>query len=104
MYDERNNSQLFDIAQGHVCRCHLIYYKQISSNDLLCDQDMVIFNFHHLIFDYPSMDIFLDDLNYAYTTGQLFTNDETDLRYLDCKYLTLLSISYYFSLLFRCYH
>jgi NRPS condensation-like uncharacterized protein len=86
MHDEKLNSQHFDLAQGQVFRCHLVYYKQISSNDLLSDKDAIIFNFHHALFDYPSMNVFLNDLNQAYTTGQLPTNDETALRYLDCKY------------------
>ncbi|UJR18563.1 hypothetical protein I4U23_005470 [Adineta vaga] len=83
MYDEKRNSQYFDLTQGLVFRCHLIYYKQISSNDLLCDKDVIIFNFHHALFDFPSMDIFLRDLNQAYTTNQLSTDDNMNLRYLD---------------------
>ena len=84
MHNEKGNSQLFDLAQGLVFRCHLIYYKQISSNDLLCDKDAIIFNFHHALFDFPSMNVFLNDLNQAYTTSQLSVNDNT-LRYLDCE-------------------
>jgi NRPS condensation-like uncharacterized protein len=86
MHDEKRNSQYFDLAQGQVFRCHLVYYKQISSNDLLYNKDAIIFNFHHALFDFPSMNVFLDDLNQAYTTGHLPTNNETTLRYLDCKY------------------
>jgi NRPS condensation-like uncharacterized protein len=86
MHDEKRNSQHFDLAQGPVFRCHLVFHKQISSNDLLCDKDAIIFNFHHALFDFPSMNVFLHDLNEAYTTGQLPKNDETVLRYLDCKY------------------
>ena len=85
MYNEKSNSRLFDLAEGLVFRCHLIYYKQISSNDLLCHKDAILFNFHHALFDYPSMHLFLHDLNQAYTTGQL-TIDGTTLRYLDCEY------------------
>ena len=59
MHDEKRNSQLFDLAQGLVFRCHIVYYKQISSNDLLSDKDAIIFNFHHALFDFPSMDVFL---------------------------------------------
>ena len=85
MHNEKGNSQLFDLSQGLVFRCHLVYYKQISSNDLLCDKDALIFNFHHALFDVLSMDVFLRDLNYAYTAGQLTNDDDTTLRYLDCK-------------------
>jgi hypothetical protein len=86
MQDEQTNSQHFDLAQGLVFRCHIVYYKQISSNNVLFNKDVLIFNFHHALFDFPSIDIFLDDLNQAYTTGQLPINDDTDPSYLDCKY------------------
>jgi hypothetical protein len=85
MHDEKRNSLLFNLAQGLVFRCHLVYHNQISSNDLLCDKDVIIFNFHHALFDFPSMDVFLHDLDQAYKTGQLFANDNTALRYIDCK-------------------
>ncbi|CAF4163090.1 unnamed protein product, partial [Adineta steineri] len=81
--NEKRNSQLFDLTQGLVFRCHLVYYKQISSYHLLSDKDLLIFNFHHALFDFPSMNIFLHDLNQAYTTGQLLYDDNTNLRYLD---------------------
>jgi len=86
IYNEKCNSQLFNLDEGVVFRCHLVYYKQISSNNLLCDKDALIFNFHHASFDFPSMDIFLDDLNQVYSTGQLKTEDDTCLRYFDCEY------------------
>ncbi|CAF1462327.1 unnamed protein product, partial [Adineta steineri] len=59
LHDEKCNPHLFDLAQGLVFRCHIIYYKQISSNRLLSHQDIVIFNFHHALFDFPSMEVFL---------------------------------------------
>ncbi|CAF4165784.1 unnamed protein product, partial [Adineta steineri] len=83
LHDERRNPHLFDHIQGLVFRCHLVYYKQISSSDLLSDKDILIFNFHHALFDFPSMNIFLHDLNQAYTTDQLLYDDNTNLRYLD---------------------
>jgi hypothetical protein len=86
MHEEKRNPQLFDLAHGLVFRCHIVHYNQISSKDLLSDKDVLIFNFHHALFDFPSMDVFLHDLNQAYTTGQLFIGDNTTLRYLDCKY------------------
>ncbi|CAF4382473.1 unnamed protein product, partial [Adineta steineri] len=36
-----------------------------------------------VLFDFPSMNIFLHDLNQAYTTGQLLYDGNTNLRYLD---------------------
>jgi len=85
LYDEQRNSQHFDLIQGLVFRCHLVYYKQISSNDLLSDKDVLIFNFHNAIFDSLSMDVFLHDLNQVYTTGQLIFDNDTTLRYIDCE-------------------
>ncbi|CAF0911476.1 unnamed protein product [Adineta steineri] len=83
LHDEKRNPHLFDLAQGLVFRCHLVYCKQISSNDLLSHKDLLIFNFHHALFDFSSMNIFLHDLNQAYTTDQLLYDDSTNLRYLD---------------------
>jgi NRPS condensation-like uncharacterized protein len=85
MHNEKCNTQLFNLAEGLVFRCHLVYHEHISSNDLLTDKDGIIFNFHHAFFDFPSMNMFLHDLDEAYKTGQLHRNDESDLRYLDCK-------------------
>jgi hypothetical protein len=101
VFDETRNSQLFNLAQGLVFRCHIVYYKQISSNTLLSDKDVVIFNFHHAFFDFPSTDVFLHDLSQAYSTGQLTTNDDTTLRYVDCKYeyfLYIFHLTPFFSL------
>jgi NRPS condensation-like uncharacterized protein len=86
MYDEKRNSQLFNLAQGLVFRCHVLHYKKISANGFLSDKDVLILNFHHALFDFLSMNVFLHDLNQAYSTGQLTTDDDTTLRYLDCEY------------------
>ena len=94
MHEEKRNSQLFDLAQGLVFRCHILHYKEISATDILSDKDALIFNFHHAMFDFPSMKMFLDDLNQAYTTGQLSYDDSTTLRYLDCKYKYFLYIPF----------
>ncbi|CAF4029589.1 unnamed protein product, partial [Adineta steineri] len=83
IHEENYNPHLFNLAQGLVFRCHIVYYKQISSNHLLSHKDLLIFNFHHALFDFPSMELFLHDLNQAYTTGQLLYGDNSNLRYLD---------------------
>jgi hypothetical protein len=85
MYNEKGNFQLFNLAEGLVSRCHLIHYKEISPSDLLTDEDAIIFNFHEAVFDFPSMNVFLHDLDQAYKTGQLTTDDDTILRYVDCE-------------------
>ncbi|CAF4183251.1 unnamed protein product, partial [Adineta steineri] len=83
LFDEKYSPHLFDLTQGLVFRCHIVYYKQISSNYLVSNKDTLIFNFHHSLFDLSSMQVFLHDLNQAYTTGQLLYDDNTSLRYLD---------------------
>jgi hypothetical protein len=85
MHVEKSNSQLFNLAQGLVFRCQLLHHKQISSSDLLTDKDAIIFNFHHALFDFPSMNIFLHDLGHVYKTGQLLGEEDNSLRYLDCE-------------------
>ena len=105
MHNEKRNSQLFDLAQGLVFRCHIVHYKQIPPTDLISHKDLIIFNFHHATFDYPSMHIFLTDLNQAYTTGQLSADNGKSLRYLDCNYQQSFSCAESFfslSLLCRC--
>ncbi len=91
MHNEKVNSQLFHLAQGLVFRCHLIYHEHISSNNLLTDKDTIIFNFHHALFDFPSMNVFLHELDHIYETGRLFRDNDSDLRYLDrkCQYFLL---------------
>ncbi|CAF0935758.1 unnamed protein product [Adineta steineri] len=81
--NEKCNPQLFDLTQALVFRCHIIYYKQISSNNILSDRDIIIFNFHPALFDYPSINLFLYDLDQAYKTGQLTSHNATTLRYID---------------------
>ncbi|CAF1491786.1 unnamed protein product, partial [Adineta steineri] len=83
LHDEKRNPHLFDLTQGLVFRCHVIYHKQIFPNHLLSDKGLLVFSFHHAAFDFPSMEVFLQDLNQAYTTSQLLYDNSTNLRYLD---------------------
>ncbi|CAF1547888.1 unnamed protein product, partial [Adineta ricciae] len=83
VHDEQTNCHHFDLSRGVVFRFHIVYHKQKPSSEVLSMNDVLIFNFHHAIFDLASMDIFLDDLNRAYTTGQLANDDRPALRYLD---------------------
>ena len=86
MHNEKRNSQLFDLSEGRVFRCHILRRMPITkNNDILSHKDGVIFNFHHGLFDSPSMDVFLHDLNEAYTTGVLCSGGTSQLRYIDCK-------------------
>jgi hypothetical protein len=83
--NEKRNSQIFNLTEGLVFRCHLVHYKRTLSNDLLTDNDAIVFNFHHALFDFPSINIFLNDLDQVHKTGQLPREEDNALRYLDCK-------------------
>ncbi|CAF1648561.1 unnamed protein product, partial [Adineta ricciae] len=83
IYNEKYNSELFNLSQGQVFRCRAVYYKQIPTNFLISDKDIIIFNFHPAFFDLQSMNIFLHDLNRAYFTNELSCDDDNNLRYLD---------------------
>jgi hypothetical protein len=85
MHDERGNPFLFDLTQGRVSRLHVVRRYSSTNNSFLIKDDAIIFNFHHALFDFPSMDIFHHDLNQAYITGQLQLNNNNELRYLDCR-------------------
>jgi hypothetical protein len=85
LHNEKRNSQIFNLTEGLVFRCHLVHYKRTLSNDLLTDNDAIVFNFHHALFDFPSINIFLNDLDQVHKTGQLPREEDNALRYLDCK-------------------
>lgn len=92
MHDERGNPFHFDHSRGLVFRCHIVHYMHISLDNLLHENDIIIFNFHHGFFDYPSMEIFHRDLDKAYTTGQLTINNN-DLRYIDCQFIFVIVLT-----------
>ncbi|CAF1439300.1 unnamed protein product [Adineta ricciae] len=77
LYNEQTNSKLFDLSLGLVFRCHIVYHKHTSRKGIVGERDVLILNFHHAVFDLSSMNIFLDDLNQAYTTNQLRTDDDS---------------------------
>ena len=98
MHNERGNPHNFNLSKGLVCRCHVLYHKSISKKRILCEKDALIFNFHHALFDFPSMAVFRQELDEAYTTGHLTNDDGTTLRYLDCM-LTAFFLQYYTNIL-----
>lgn len=100
MHDERSNANHFNLTQGLAFRCHLLHRNQRSHDNSLRHGDAIILNFHHALFDFASMDIFLSDLNQAYKFGSLSDDQNTCLRYLDCKYSIC---SHPFSNLHRCF-
>ncbi|UJR38878.1 hypothetical protein I4U23_031546 [Adineta vaga] len=82
LHDEMTNSDIFNIEQGHVFRCHIVRRNSIKSyEDDLLPGDIVIFNFHHISFDGVSLYVFLQDLQRAYTTDSEL--EFTSLQYID---------------------
>ncbi|CAF4368054.1 unnamed protein product, partial [Adineta steineri] len=53
MHNECGNPNNFNLLIGVVCRCHVVYYKNISQKGIICEKDALIFNFHHALFDFP---------------------------------------------------
>lgn len=86
IHSETNNSEYLDPTRGLVFRCHVVLFNKTSSNDAICKNDLVIFNFHNLVFDNSSIEVFVYELNEAYCESQLKVNQSTELRYLDCRY------------------
>ncbi|CAF2829462.1 unnamed protein product [Rotaria sp. Silwood2] len=84
MHDERKNPNHFDLTQGLVVRCRVVHIKSDSQSDSISEGDAIIFNFHHTVFDFPSFDVFHQDLNEAYMTDQLIYDANSVLRYIDC--------------------
>ena len=85
--NEKRNSQCFDLARGRVFRCHVVQHTSVSTNDLLGKKDILILNFHSAAFDLHSKNLFFADLNHAYNHGRLRKENNTCVRYLDCKYM-----------------
>jgi len=75
--DEETNRSHFDLIQGHVFRSHLIRYRKRN------DESVILFNFHHSIFDGTSEVLFLNDLRQAYATGELINVTNKEWTYLD---------------------
>lgn len=81
LYNEETNSSLFNLEQGRVFRCHIVHYS--SDTNQLKQNDIIIFNFHHIAIDGSSIPIFIRDLRQALATGELIFNNELNITYLD---------------------
>ena len=75
--DEETNQSHLDVSEGRVFRCHLVRYSNHNSEDVL------IFKFHHLVFDGMSETLFFNDLKEAYMTRQLAVVSDETITYLD---------------------
>ncbi|CAF4170366.1 unnamed protein product, partial [Adineta steineri] len=88
-----NQSDLFDLSKGRVIRCHILRHCNQSqdsnsheNDDLLTENDHILINIHHAMFDGASMSIFLRDLSLAYeaNNSQISSSmDENAFYYID---------------------
>jgi Condensation domain len=86
-----NHSNLFDLSKGRVIHCHILrrYHSNWFSSqndDLLMNDDLILFNIHHSAFDGTSTSIFLRDFSLAYETNSSLPIDDDDddaIQYID---------------------
>ena len=74
-----NQSDLFDLSKGRVIHCHIL--RQYRSNhslshndDLLTNDDLILFSIYHAVFDGASRSIFIRDLSLAYENNGIIIN------------------------------
>src|SRR5579862_5663684 len=83
-----NHSDLFDLSKGRVIHCHILrrYHSNWFSSqndDLLMNDDFILFNIHHSVFDGFSTSIFPRDLSLAYETNSSLPIDNDGIQYID---------------------
>lgn len=84
LLDEETNRSLFDLERGQVFRCHVLCRSSHSGDhDNLKQNDIIIFNFHHIAIDGSSIQVFIDDLRQALISRQLPHDNEERITYLD---------------------
>ncbi|CAF1573219.1 unnamed protein product [Rotaria magnacalcarata] len=101
--DERNNTEYFDSSRSLVLRCHLVYHKKVSQNDMIRGDDTLIFNFHQAAFDIDAMEVFLCNLAEAYTASKLSVEENNSIvQNVDCKFIHVFEKSNLIACIFRC--
>jgi hypothetical protein len=85
LYNEETNRSLFNPEKGRVFRCHLLRYSSDSDDDVnLKQNDIILFNFHHIAIDGTSVIIFINDLRQALTTQELRDKtNQNNITYVD---------------------
>ncbi|CAF1627454.1 unnamed protein product [Adineta ricciae] len=86
-----NDANLFDLSKGRVIQCHVFRRcrdenEDFSSrnDDLLIENDSILFNIHHSVFDGASFSTFLTDLSVAYGSDDLLSADHDEtIQYMD---------------------
>jgi hypothetical protein len=77
-----NHTDLFDLSKGRVIHCHILRHCR-PDDDLLFENDLILFNIHHSIFDGASTSIFLRDLSRAYEMDCSLSLNDNILQYID---------------------
>jgi hypothetical protein len=82
------NYETFNLAKGRVTDFHILrdqycYHSSSQNDDLLTDDDLIIFNFHHSVFDGSSLSIFFRDFCVAYETDCSLPVDDNAFQYID---------------------
>ncbi|CAF1590104.1 unnamed protein product, partial [Adineta steineri] len=82
---EITSSKLFDRNRGIVLRCHIIKYNSTRKDEEICLQnnDIIIFNLHHIAFDGASRRIFFSDVKYNLENDSTLINNENQFQYID---------------------
>ena len=82
--DEETNRSLFDLEQGRVFRCHILRRSSNNEDDNnLKQNDIILFNFHHIATDGNSTTLFINDLQQAIKKQELPYNNKDSITYLD---------------------
>ena len=81
-----NHSQLFNLSRGHVIHCHILRHYRLNSlslqkdDDLLINDDIILFNIHHSAFDGASTSIFLHEFSLAYESNCSLPMDDDTIQ------------------------
>ena len=85
--DILKQTDLFDLSRGHVINCHILRHGDCTrddDDDVLDEDDWILFTFHHAAFDGASTSIFLRDLSRAYDLNEkCLSFDDNRLQYTD---------------------
>ncbi|CAF1526891.1 unnamed protein product [Adineta steineri] len=86
--DILNHSDLFDLSKGRVIHCHILRHYHLNwfssqNDDLLMNDDFILFNIHHSAFDKTSLSIFLRELSLAYETNSPLSIEDNAIEYID---------------------
>jgi hypothetical protein len=82
------NLTLLNLAKGRVIDCHIFRNQHChdlspDNDDLLSNDDWIIFSIHHTVFDGTSASLFFRDFTVAYDTDCALPVDENAFEYID---------------------